>query len=81
MLGQECGEGASIVDIYEEIPAEETTTEETLDAAEQLVTDQELSNEETLTAEQELITQESFTRKYPSREHQPPHRYDNYIPL
>ena len=76
VLGQECGEGASILDTDEEIPAKETPAEETttaetptegtLDAAEQFVTDQELSNEETLTAEQELITQESSTRRYPS---------------
>ena len=63
VLGQECGEEASILDTDEEMPAEETITEETLDTAEQLVTDQELSNEETLTAEQESITQESSTRR------------------
>ena len=68
VLGQECGEEASILDTdeempAEEMPAEETIIEETLDTAEQLVTDQELSNEETLTTEQESITQESSTRR------------------
>jgi len=68
VLEQECGEGAYIV----EAAAEETTTKETmvdepLNATEQLVT------KDTLTAGQELITQEPSTRRYPSREHQPPH--------
>lgn len=83
LLEQECGEGAYIVDIDEETAAEETTTEETmvdepLDTTEQLVTN---FNEDTLTAGQELITQEPSTRRYPSREHRPPHRFDDYVSL
>ena len=89
------GEGAFIPDVdevaeieelvnLEQSPAEETSaSEETsiITDDQSAATDHEILNEEIVTAGQTPITQESLSsRRYPSREHRLPHRYDDYVP-